>query len=481
MQKQITVSRVQAKTQSKVMSLLSGAGSSGSMKGQCGSAPKPNTVLVKLSSNGGPPQVVNKKALEVLRGSKNADFKGNNVARLGTTKSGMVTPSVSIAPVKPSSSPSKSKEDVVEISSSSDEDDCIVISEPSEESDQEEEDPTNSGMHTNDVYNIPDEQGRVLINVGKPENDPEVFLAPQIARIIKPHQIGGVRFMFDNVVESIERYKTSPGFGCILAHSMGLGKTLQVISFCDVFLRDAGAKSVMCIMPINTLQNWLAEFNMWLPTDSTTSPLAQHGDVRPRNFSLFVLNDLHKTLSARAKVVQEWKREGGVLLIGYEMYRQLSMRKNVKPRKGKKKNLPEEELDDDKAKPLLDEVYESLVKPGPDLVICDEGHRIKNSHASISTALKQIRTKRRIVLTGYPLQNNLLEYWCMVDFVRPNYLGSKAEFSNMFERPIQNGQCIDSTPQDIRLMRYRAHVLHSLLEGFVQRLVLFIIYFQVCV
>ncbi|KAG8228718.1 hypothetical protein J437_LFUL009400 [Ladona fulva] len=341
--------------------------------------------------------------------------------------------------------------DVVTISSSSSEDDdCILLSEPSAGEESEiEEDPSNSGMHTNDLYNVPDEQGRVLVNVGHPPNEPDVFLAPQIGRVIKPHQIGGVRFLFDNVVESLDRFSTSTGFGCILAHSMGLGKTLQVVSFCDVFLRHTDARTVLCIMPINTLQNWVAEFNIWLPSDPYATPLASHGEVRPRNFPLHVLNDSHKSLGARSK---------------------LSLRRSH-PKK-KKRKRPSEVIDieeDDRNKALLDAMHAALVRPGPDLVICDEGHRIKNSHASISQALKNIRSKRRVVLTGYPLQNNLLEYWCMVDFVRPNYLGTKTEFCNMFERPIQNGQCIDSTPQDIRLMRYRAHVLHSLLEGFVQR------------
>lgn len=465
-QRQIALNKQSQKSQSKVLSLLQSNSQTSILKtssvasqAQTSQIKSHNSVLVKLS-NGEQTSLSNKKMLELLKNSKSKTVLEKPPIPKTLFKQGMVTPSVSIAPIakkEPEVDDKKKKKgDIVTLSSDS-EDDCIVLSD--DEESEPEEDPTNSGMHTNDKYNIPDENGKVLVNVGHPDTEADLYLAPQIAKIIKPHQIGGIRFMYDNVIESIERFSSSAGFGCILAHSMGLGKTLQIVSFSDIFLKYTSAKTILCIMPINTIQNWLAEFNMWLPKESSSS------EVRCRDFDLFIVNESLKNINARARVILEWQKSGGVLLMGYELFRLLSLKKSYKSKK-KKKSF---EVEDTKYKELIEEVYSALVIPGPDLVICDEGHRIKNSHATTSQALKQIRTKRRIVLTGYPLQNNLLEYWCMVDFVRPNYLGTKTEFSNMFERPIQNGQCIDSTPQDKRLMRYRAHVLHSLLEGFVQR------------
>ncbi|KAG8280514.1 hypothetical protein J6590_080707 [Homalodisca vitripennis] len=220
--RQINLNRQNTKTQTRVISLLQGGGASllkASPPGTSASpkSTSPNTVLVKLSSGSGPPQVVNKKVLEILRSTKsaastNTASKASALANKLLNKPHSLTPSVSIAPVKPGLTITKMSKsgdddkavaatirkvsgkkgkDVVTISSSSsDEDDCILISEPSGgEEEEEEEDPTNSGMHTNDLYNVPDDQGRVLINVGRPENEPDVFLAPQIARIIKPHQV----------------------------------------------------------------------------------------------------------------------------------------------------------------------------------------------------------------------------------------------------------------------------------------------------
>ena len=57
---------------------------------------------------------------------------------------------------------------------------------------------------------------------------------------------------------------------------------------------------------------------------------------------------------------------------------------------------------------------------------------------------------------------------CMVNFVKPNLLGNRREFCNRFVNPITNGQHADSTKQDVKVMKRRAHILHELLSGCVQ-------------
>ena len=72
-----------------------------------------------------------------------------------------------------------------------------------------------------------------------------------------------------------------------------------------------------------------------------------------------------------------------------------------------------------------------------DLVVCDEGHRLKNAGAKASQCLAQMsQTDRRIVLTGTPLQNELKEFYAIVNIVCPGILGSVSQFTRQFEEPI---------------------------------------------
>ena len=155
----------------------------------------------------------------------------------------------------------------------------------------------------------------------------------------------------------------------------------------------------------------------------------------------------------RADRLNQWYREGGVLIIGYEMFRNLVNEKNSKFKKKQR------------------EIFNRcLLDPGPDIVVCDEGHLLKNEKSAINKAVNRISTRRRIVLTGTPLQNNLKEYFEMVNFVKPLLLGTRKEFSNRFVNPIVNGQHADSTDRDVRVMRKRSFILNDLLKGCMQRL-----------
>lgn len=97
------------------------------------------------------------------------------------------------------------------------------------------------------------------------------------------------------------------------------------------------------------------------------------------------------------KILHQWHKcgqpgypEAGVLLLGHESYRILVLKKREEGEGG---------IDEQIQKYLLD----------PDLVICDEGHVIKNPKSAISQAVTKLKTPRRIILTGTPIQNNLKE------------------------------------------------------------------------
>lgn len=101
--------------------------------------------------------------------------------------------------------------------------------------------------------------------------------------------------------------------------------------------------------------------------------------------------------------------------------------------------------------------------------VCDEGHLIKNQNGATNKAVMKINTKRRIILTGTPVQNNLNEYYAMVDWIKPALLGTVREFNNLYANPIKDGQHMDSTPQMIKRMKQRSFILNRKLAKFVQR------------
>ena len=143
-----------------------------------------------------------------------------------------------------------------------------------------------------------------------------------------------------------------------------------------------------------------------------------------------------------------------MVLISFFFYSSYDMFRNLTNEKAKKFKKKQKEV-----------FHECLVDPGPDLVICDEGHILKNTKSALNIAMNRIKTRRRIILTGTPLQNNLSEYFAMVDFVKPKLLGTFNEFRNRFVNPITNGQNADSTDRDVRIMKKRSFILNDMLKG----------------
>ncbi|KAJ3180474.1 helicase [Geranomyces variabilis] len=112
---------------------------------------------------------------------------------------------------------------------------------------------------------------------------------------------------------------------------------------------------------------------------------------------------------------------------------------------------------------------DAIKKCNPDIVICDEGHRLKNAQMQVSKAISALPVKRRIILTGTPLQNDLGEFYAMVDLVNPGVLGSPAVFKRVYETAIFRSRDPDCSPLDYELGQERSAQLAAVTKSFVLR------------
>ncbi len=200
----------------------------------------------------------------------------------------------------------------------------------------------------------------------------------------------------------------------------GLGKTMQVLAFIEILYRYTSIQTVVVVVPVSVINQWIEEFNLYIPQ-------------KHRKFNVY----------SQKSTFNDWIKTGGVLLIGYENIRTVLSTKSNEDLRKQIQNTQ--------------------------LLVFDEGHRLKNQQSCTTEALSSIACKRKIILTGYPLQNHLLEYWTMVNVVKPNYLLAVNDFIKIFKKPIEDGQYIDSTNDQITLMNRRCRLLHSLLEPIIQR------------
>ncbi|XP_032428421.1 DNA repair and recombination protein RAD54-like isoform X1 [Xiphophorus hellerii] len=254
------------------------------------------------------------------------------------------------------------------------------------------------------LYEPPTLSAHDLIKADKEKLPVHVVVDPVLGKVLRPHQREGVKFLWDCVTG-----RRIPGsYGCIMADEMGLGKTLQCITLMWTLLRQSlNAKpeinKAIVVSPSSLVRNWYNEVGKWL--GGRISPVAIDGGSK---------EDIDKQL---VNFISQHglKVATPILIISYETFR----------------------------------LHADVLHRGKvGLVICDEGHRLKNADNQTYQALHSMNAQRRVLISGTPIQNDLLEYFSLVHFVNAGILGTAQEFKKRFELPILKGRDADASNRD---------------------------------
>ncbi|XP_008336673.1 DNA repair and recombination protein RAD54-like [Cynoglossus semilaevis] len=254
------------------------------------------------------------------------------------------------------------------------------------------------------LYEPPTLSAHDLIKAEKEKLPVHVVVDPVLGKVLRPHQREGVKFLW----ECVTGRRISESYGCIMADEMGLGKTLQCITLIWTLLRQSpDAKpeidKVIVVSPSSLVRNWYNEVGKWL--GARVTPVAIDGGSKEH-----IDRQLVNFISQHGLRVPT-----PILIISYETFR----------------------------------LHAGVLHRGKvGLVICDEGHRLKNSDNQTYQALNAMSAQRRVLISGTPIQNDLLEYFSLVHFVNAGILGTAQEFKKRFELPILKGRDADASDKD---------------------------------
>ncbi|GJJ70462.1 TATA-binding protein-associated factor [Entomortierella parvispora] len=112
---------------------------------------------------------------------------------------------------------------------------------------------------------------------------------------------------------------------------------------------------------------------------------------------------------------------------------------------------------------------ESLEKIHWNYCILDEGHIIKNGRTKITKSVKMVKANHRVILSGTPIQNNVLELWSLFDFLMPGFLGTEKQFNERFGKPIVASRDCKSSSREQEAGVLALEALHKQVLPFLLR------------
>lgn len=211
--------------------------------------------------------------------------------------------------------------------------------------------------------------------------------APNLKKNIclKEHQKEGVawlQYLFE------EKFK-----GGLLADDMGLGKTLQILSFIDWHhCKYHSRKPYLIVAPISLIENWQKEYYKFFNNLIRIFPAV--GSVLAR---------FQKTCIDKELITLLDKEQ--IVLTNYETIRNYQF---------------------------------SFCAVDFSVIVLDEAQKIKTPGTLVTNSAKALKAEFKIAMTGTPVENTLVDVWCIMDFCVPGLLGNCKEFSKKYQVPMKN-------------------------------------------